>query len=419
MTTASPAIPETLRVDNTKRNASDKWNGFSYQGKVGLLLGLLSLKTRIDLRDDELSKWYFEYEVSEDVTIANDTETTSKHQIKSYSSKSSYLYSTYKPAIDDFEIDGTPEEARFLHVATEVTDFAANDNKVQLYTYPDGNSFCKLADDRIFTLCKDEILLIRDDIDEAFAENIGYFLLHQISIALNQAHDSLGGNGTILPARISLLDLKNHIFHSSADIISKLADEARLKNSIIKIWDDHRQYVDGVEINEDKISTINSLINTITALPYDDVLDFLCFIHPSINFEEYGRNISIEGFKDVFLEALTACDPEYDCDRALYKVNGEYYVPTTINRSNSPKNRKEVAQGIINNYNPNSKRLLFEKSAIINAHIDGGLLELAELNNRRHAPSNSGLEHIMTYTGSSLMNVASAIEAINVESEEN
>lgn len=418
MTTASPSITGSIRVAYTKRNASDKWNGFSYQGKVGLLLGLISLKTKVDLNDEELGRWYFQYEVSEDVTLANDTEIISKHQVKSYSSKSSHLFTTYKSAIDDFETEGTPEDGRFLHVATAIADFQVNDNKVQLYFYPDGQNFCKLVDDQIFTFCKNEILLIRSGIDESFAENIGYFLLHQVSVVLNEAHDSLGGNGEILPARISLLDLKNYIFNSSADVISKSVDEARLKNSITKIWDDHRDYVDGSEINEDKISAISDLMCTITSLPYEDVLDFLCFIHPSINFDEYGRNISIEGFKDVFLEVLTACNPEYDCDKARYKVNGEYYVPTTINRSNTPKNQKEVAQGIINNYNPNSKRLLFEKSAIINANIDGGLLELAGLNNRHHAPSNSGLEHIMTYTGSSLMNVASAVEAINTESEE-
>jgi hypothetical protein len=412
--TPSPSPSAEARVAKSNRNASDKWNGFSYQAKVGLLIGLLTLKAKQVDNDDELKRWYFDFEVSEDVVVGNQNGTISKHQVKAMSSRSSHLYSSYSEAINDFEVDGVPENARFLHTATEVTDFQENDKKVQLYTYPDGKSYCKLADDQVFSFCIDEIMAIRAETSDTLAKDIAYFLMHQIAAVINRAHVSLDGSGTIIPARISLFELKSFIFQS-LDAVTDALEEVRLKNSILEIWDTFREYTGGEELDNDQLIKVDAIIAKLTCFEYEEILDFLCFIHPHINFIALGRNISVDGLKDVFLEALMACTPEYDCSGGLYKVNGEYYVPTAISRVDSPKNRKDVAEGIINNYSPGSKRLLFERSSIINASIEGDLIELAELNNRKYSPNEKGLEHIMSYTGTRLTNLSNAINSINQE----
>lgn len=418
--TTSPTSLAPVRVQKSNRNASDKWNGFSYQGKVGLLVGIIALKDHMDLSDHELAKWYFEYEISEDVTVANSVGVVSKHQVKSFSSSGSHLYSTYTTAIGDFEITDTPEDARYLHVATEIGDFdEANDQKVALYCYPNGKKYCKLSGDQIFTFCRDEVASIRTGISDNFAEGIVYFLLHQISVLINIAHDSLDGGGEIVPARMNLLDLKNYILNSSVDKIAANAEHARLKNSISKIWDDHREYVDDEsEIDEARATVVTGIVRELTNLPYEDMLELLCFIHPDVRFKDYGQNINIDGFKDVFLESLIKCTQDYDCEDGLYNFKGEHFIPTTINRSDSPMHRREVAQGIVNNYDSDSRRLLFEKSTIINESIDGDLLELAEVNIRNFTNDEKGLEHVMGYTGSRLMNVNDAIDTMNLGDEE-
>ncbi|MBH2007606.1 hypothetical protein I8H83_03315 [Candidatus Saccharibacteria bacterium] len=399
------------KVVKSIRNASDKWNGFSYQGKVGLLIGLRSLMDHYSLTEDELNDWYFEYEVSEDVAVANKSGIVSKHQIKAKSTSTSHFMSAYKSAIAEFEIEDTPEDQRYLHTAVEVTDFKTNDNKVVLYEYPNGDKYCELANDQIFIHCRNEIIKIRPGIGNEYAENIAYFLLHQVSALINESHDSLVGDGKIQPARMSLAQLKYYIHNSSADNIVALSDGARLKNALSNIWDDHLGGDPLIDLKE--FQKMHNLMKLVSKLSYTGLIDFLSFIHPEINFVRYGNSINIYGFKDVFLESLIKCSHDYNFEGSFFNVNGQYFIPTTINRSNTPKNKEDVAKGIINNYNSDSKRLLFEKSSIINESIDGDLLELAGVTIRKYPEAPNGLEHIMGYSGSRLINVSDAIDSMN------
>lgn len=404
------------RVKHSSRNATSTWSGFSHQGKVGILIALLEMERLGPIDDDELQKWHLEYEVSEDITIWNNDTVASRHQVKANNS-SGHLYSTYSAAIDKFECADTPEDARFLHTTREVVDFQQdNTNKVKLYSYPDGKKYCRLAEDQCFTFCVDAIGRTRTGVNKEFSMQICYALMGLVSKQVAMSHNSIGG-GAIVPAKIDFLAISQMIHTSSVDKIIDEAHEARLKNTLVKAWDGLREaHLEvGDEINEGHVLRVNSIVASINKMDYGELMDFLKFIHPDLDF---AKNINVDegGFRDVFIKVISECIPEFNIESGTYSIENRRYIPTTITRVDSVANAHAVAKAIINNHDADSKRWLFEKSSVINLNIEGNLMALAKSNRVAHEPT-QGREHIMAYTDSSLIKIDSAIKEINAGAE--
>ena len=90
--------------EDTNRNATASWSGFSHQGQVGILIALRELqKDGID-KDNT----YVQFEKHEDVAIfiakKPQPEFVSVHQVKAYYSDGSEKKNKYKSVLnDDFE----------------------------------------------------------------------------------------------------------------------------------------------------------------------------------------------------------------------------------------------------------------------------------------------------------------------------
>lgn len=406
------SLMQDERVKHSKRNATSTWSGFSHQGKLGILIALREIERLGSITDDDLQKWCLEYEVSEDITIWNNNIVVSKHQVKANNS-SGHLYSSYSAAIDKFECTDTPEDARFLHTTRKVTDFKDNTNKVKTYLYPDGKEYCRLADDQCFSFCVDAIGSVRTGISKEFSKQICHALMGLVAKQIAASHDSMDGTGTHIPAKIDFLTISRMVHTSSIDEIIQEADEARLKNTLVKSWDGLRESCleAGVEIKEDNVLRTNDVVASINKMDYTELIDFLKFIHPNLDFSR-NRNISESGFQDVFIKVISECIPEFDIESGVYSIKDRRYIPTTIADVNTPIKAYVVAKAIINNHDADSKRWLFERSSIINLNIEGDLMTLSKINREAYKPVR-GHEHIMAYTDSSLVKTDDAIQEIN------
>ena len=204
-----------------KRNATSSWSGYNHQGKVGIFLALKELLTLL-----QHNKSYTDYKIefekngSEDIDISNATSIVSRHQVKAKrEGKFPNDYQNVRKINSDsypsgYQILGTTNENRFLHVICDVLGwdldekefkneypraiYVKNESNVQLYTYPNGQRYCSLTDERnspIDNFCKDiikEILKEQDNClvcDEDHIEETLFEIKNLVTERISEAHN--------------------------------------------------------------------------------------------------------------------------------------------------------------------------------------------------------------------------------------
>lgn len=76
-------------------DASFSWNGYNYQGKVGLFIALKKIEELIEAGED-INEYFLELEYLEDFSIKKNDEYITIHQVKTYDSSA---ISKYKEAV--------------------------------------------------------------------------------------------------------------------------------------------------------------------------------------------------------------------------------------------------------------------------------------------------------------------------------
>jgi hypothetical protein len=115
-------------------DATHSWNGFSYQGKIGLIAVLDLICTLLE-NGEELKRYSLEFEFMEDFSIKHDDNYIQIHQVKSYAEQP---LSEYKDAIwillgkSVFETHNTTIRKAFLHIAQPIKIYQTEINSKDL-----------------------------------------------------------------------------------------------------------------------------------------------------------------------------------------------------------------------------------------------------------------------------------------------
>src|SRR5690625_2634621 len=181
----------TINKKTLEFDATHSWNGYSYQGKVALVvvLDLIINKTK---QKESLDPYKLEFEMLEDFSILKNDKHIQIHQVKSYGTESlseykdavwlllgksvykkfpsinsSYLHAasvitskkgdidSSKKLLEVIETYTNPSDSKSNHIASplELFDYIKDNglqkeanNKFELYTYSDGRKYCSLHD---------------------------------------------------------------------------------------------------------------------------------------------------------------------------------------------------------------------------------------------------------------------------------
>ncbi|MGG0078945.1 hypothetical protein ABEX67_22805 [Bacillus wiedmannii] len=117
-------MKSTERVDQGQVNefdATHSWNGFSYQGKIGLIVVLDSI-IELVASQKNIKDYHIEFEWLEDFSIKKKQEYLTIHQVKSYGEES---LASYKDAIwillgKVINEDLRGIQSAYLHVAENI-----------------------------------------------------------------------------------------------------------------------------------------------------------------------------------------------------------------------------------------------------------------------------------------------------------
>ncbi|WP_426427737.1 ABC-three component system protein [Staphylococcus equorum] len=401
-----------------KRNATASWSGYLHQGKVGILVTLIKINHLLD-KESSLQGWIVEYESAEDIDIKNDGIVDSRHQVKA--NKEGTYPNDYKDVLlrrkteikggkekiirpgfqIDYEASGktleVKEGARFLHTIKEVkgfeldeeafqnryrkSNYIKNQNRIQLYTYPDGEKFCDILDeneDKILGFCKDEIekILSREQnhpfkTDANEHRNIFKHLLwildEQIRIKHYQGSD-------FFPV-IEFEKIHNVIISTTR---YKQSNLNKIREVFSESWAALINEISDDELyTDEKIEEVNKLLQKLYALSEEDFIQFLKNINPDKNqLKDFSDITDIfkvcdeDSFKDIFYECLLlVTEQDFDLTYKGYRseTSNSRYLLTLIGR---PKKRVNT---IIENMKKNEEVTddIFNREYLINRSIDG------------------------------------------------
>lgn len=355
--------------EDSNRNATASWSGFSHQGQVGLLLALRELQK--DTCDK--NNTYVQFEKHEDVAIFIDKlpqpEFLSVHQVKAYYSANSDKTSKYKSVLnDDFE----PGNERFLHTTLQITDWdtsiTTNKNNVKRYEYSKDIYHCGTTE--IETFIKDELKKIIGDNDwkiNSAIKKMTYFL----DFKIRSEHQKK--NKGLFDVKFSLSEIENIVLDESE---FKANDIYVCRNLFFDIFMDFKI---NSNLEEKNIDQIEELICEIYESFNDD--EFLLFVRRlSLNRKPANQTnthsiFSEDGLRQVFYEVLFEVSTIYpEVNKVdltvFYKSFG--YVLTTI--IDDKKYDKEVVKNILNNMQ--SQSIHWERTSLINREINGKFHEL-------------------------------------------
>lgn len=368
-------MPEPITVTE-KRNATSSWSGYIRQGKVGLLVALLTI-TDLEASGNDLDDWALEFERAEDFDIICGDRVDSRHQVKA--KRDGTNKSAYAEALREFEINrGCPDNNRFLHTIVEVGDWESsetiNPHSVVLYTYPDGKKYCPLVNienktsDDLVTQCVDIIKIIRPDESDLFYvqvyEHLVHLLLDQVRICHTQR--------PIGHPKLNLRTLRSEIVECVLDDIYEELEDSRLKLSVVNTWLKHKE--DLISLGQDtgvNWDITDDAIDELFSLNADTFMTFMKNIHPADEMFSTERNLNKVGLTEVFIKTLVSLNQEYNLKHLGYRVNGKSYLVTTINNAD---NEPIVARDIVKNKN-NAKEL-YEGNKIVTKNFSSDFNDL-------------------------------------------
>lgn len=355
--------------EDSNRNATASWSGFSHQGQVGILIALRELQ-KVGVQKE---KTFVQFEKHEDVAIyvvKNSTkEYISVHQVKAYYSDGSDKKSKYSSVLNgDFESG----DELYLHTVREITDWKSstitNNNSVRRYEYSDG----------IFHSGTTEIEnFIKEELKKLIGDNLG-----KIENAIKKITYELDTK-----VRLEHQKIKKELFNvefSLTQIEAIINDENEFKAK--EIYDCRKMfynlYIESLKVsslNDAEIEKIQTLVDEIYHSFLDD--EFFLFIQRlslSRNPEHLKSTQSVfneDGLKQVFFKVLFGVKnviPGLNKNDYTVIYSTYRYILTTI--IDEKEDVKMVIQNILENLN--SQKLFWEKTALINKEINGNFHEL-------------------------------------------
>lgn len=355
--------------EDSNRNATASWSGFSHQGQVGLLIALRELQKEGVDKDNN----YVLYEKHEDVAVYFDNsgvpEFLSVHQVKAYYSDGSDKKSKYNSVLNhDFEAGNE----RFLHTVLEINDWdtstTSNNNNVSRYEYSNGTFHCGTTQIEIFI--KEELKKLIGNNDGKI-ENVLKKLTYQLDLKIRSEHQKKTKN--LFDVKFSLSEIENFVNDESEFILKEIYDCRKLF---------HDLYIDAKKksiLTDSQLIIVDKLIDEIYHTFSDE--EFLLFIRRlSLNRNSSHQNttqsiFNEDGLKQVFFKLLmniSNIHPEIKKNELTVSYSNLRYVLTTI--IDEQDDAKEVVQNILMNLD--SHKILWERTSLINKEINGNFHEL-------------------------------------------
>lgn len=398
-----------------EHDASPTWNGFNYQGKVGLYITLKKINESDECLKN-LKNYSLEYEQLEDFSILFEEEYVSIHQVKAYKSNKINSYSEAIWKLLAKLVDKSTIQAAYLHNSTKIENWCTSStiedlynetssklkdkvsekytdkkfteifNKFSLYDYSyDGNSneFCDFF--KIIELIKEELYKVFKIKNESHATDLQVetaytYLNNLVDENISQRHSAIQKKES--KRRIKFEDIYNiatYIFENPSDelIINLLKNKLEeFCTEYLTFLEDHRQ-----------IESIILFIENIRTLSNDEFMKFCLKITPNINIRATGYNnleiyrqcLQRDGMYYGFLNILSSIEGYQHNSHCYIKKSGTAnlsYLPSTIiSNPMSDKMRESEINTILRNPNPD---MFNEIDKIINTHID---IEKLESNN--------------------------------------
>lgn len=371
-----------------RRNATSSWSGYSHQGKVGIFLALKELRNLLKSRKDFSDyKLEFEKNGSEDIEISTSKLVISRHQVKA-KKKGMYpndyanvrtIYSNDK-CTSGYQIQGTTNKNRFLHVICEVYGWDLNENsfnekypkskyvenksEVQLYKYPDSKKFCTLTSvnySPIDEFCKNEIKEILSNLkhslkdDEIHIDETLFEIKDIVSFRISEAHNNGLGSYPII------------CFKEIYKII--ISTDKREQQSVHKAKMLFEMYW-----NNNLEESINfELFNDILNLCNDDFKQFVIDLHPNKSIKSLDKKQAIDAvidenaFGEIFYEFYKQLNQGYfEIDEVKYTTMKSTYRLSLINEK--PGEISDLVQKM--KENRNFLKASFDVDYLVNGRIN-------------------------------------------------
>jgi hypothetical protein len=427
------------KTDKYAHDASPSWNGFIYQGKVGLYVVLKMIDDQ-KVTIDNCKEFELELEWLEDFSIKKDSEYMSIHQVKSYSQrapikyndaiwlllaklsdfpniKAAYLHSTaeidigdkvkfkstlydYNPPKEHSKENNKPEELKKYWSPRRCHDYVKDEgyydeaySKFELYTYEGGKKFCAMDDieDEIKSILK---RIRGNKITTSFQlECTLMYLCGLVDHNIRKRHSDI---------QHKYYQKVTINFQEFFNIISKDYEQPSqnymiffLRNKFVKLSHDYLEDL-FFEVNEgnidiDKTKNLQRIISTVNELDDEDFLEFCKKITPDHEVDKNNPDrmlsaissfINDTKMNDCFFEILKKIKKEYNTKTYTFNRKNSQsenisYLPTTINDKYNARRSERLVNKILKHADDDS---LQEVDVMITEQLNISSLEPEKFN---------------------------------------
>lgn len=408
-------------------DASFSWNGYNYQGKVGLFIALKKIEELIEAGED-INEYFLELEYLEDFSIKKNDEYITIHQVKTYDSSAiskykeavwgllgkllkfdnidkAYLHSTSSVELpDDFLTKQIIKDSNNQNDQNDqnnkkkpkiispydsykaVVDSGKSSEllkRFDVYNYGDqGNKKCFCEFDDIEEKIKEMIKKFIDSCASPERIERAYLcLLGMVDFNIKERHKGIQNNAKDKVA-INFDDIKK-IVDKNYDVPSREYTIYYMRNEFQKI---SREYIKDIEaeIKEDSVSkgTIDNFKKNMEKIYHstdDKFYEFCLKISPDINVTEKDENVKMDfchrclprqGLESCFFQILQNINRKLEDNWFFHEkmINQEnvVYLPSTILDDDKPNRKKKLMNRIFEN---DHLDLLREVDKIINKNI--------------------------------------------------
>ena len=403
-------------------DASFSWNGYNYQGKVGLLVALKKIE-EIRISEEDLADYSLELEWLEDFSIKKNNDYITIHQVKTYNSSAiskykeaiwtllakilefnniekAYLHSTNCLNIpEDFlekqsiKIPSNPAKNPLIKSPYECYRLVIESNKydqlcekLDLYDYGDKESekrFCSF--DEIETKIKKMIKSITGIAASDERINRTYLcLLNLVDTNIKERHKAIQKGEKKGKVNINFIDIKaiidkNHELPSREYTIYYMKDEFQRIASqyIVEVLEKefNMQY-----LSQENFDLFKQTVEEIYDLDDSEFYEFCLKISPDneVTAEDDDNALKFlnsclpkQGLENCFFEILKQIRMKVESKKWVFNKRlsdhkNVVYLPSTILDDNSQFRNEMVIRRIYNNENPD---LLREVEKIITKNI--------------------------------------------------
>ena len=315
------------------------WNGFIYQGKIALIIALKTIHNfyGTDKTDRNI---FVHIEEFEDVSVIQNSQILSLHQVKC---KGATTSSSYSDAITKLESKHSISKAQtFLHLSVELSD-SFDSTSVYLYDYGNQNF---LGINEVHDYVKSLIALIRskehiEELNAQASDILAYSLYQDINDIIENAHfanQSLEEDIDKVAREISIHTLFEKIISFNNDIqVDEQYYCSKTKEQIAK---EFNLYLEAKSISNEKMSLILQISSQINNFEKDKLYTFLKATNPFWSYEKLNSIDSyIESVPKSFIRPfLNFLDATIDQNGKICANNFRYeheyekikYVPLAI-----------------------------------------------------------------------------------------